>query len=89
MPDLRTSALAYLRDQKVRVLEAITHGDELRPVVVRALVQGHNGRYEITFANNVWSCTCGRGECAHVAAVALITGWPSAAAKPARERNAA
>jgi hypothetical protein len=82
VPDLRTKALGYLRDEKVRVIEADTTKPELRPHRVSALVQGHFGRYLIVFKDGKWVCSCGSSEpCAHLAAVQMVTGWPSVASK--------
>jgi hypothetical protein len=84
MPDLRAKALGYLRDEKVRVLYAATIKPNLRPHTVGALVQGFNGRYWVEFDSDRWLCSCGSSEaCAHVAAVQIITGWPSPASKAA------
>lgn len=84
MPDLRTKALGYLRDEKVRVLYAETVKPDLRPHTVGALVQGFNARYWIELQGGRWLCSCGTSEaCAHLAAVQIITGWPSAASRPA------
>ncbi|MFF0864218.1 SWIM zinc finger family protein [Nonomuraea sp. NPDC003560] len=82
MPDLRTKVLGYLRDEKVRILEAATVKPALRPHLVTALVQGFNGRYLVLFLQDSWSCSCTGGDgCAHIAAVQLVTGWPSAASR--------
>jgi hypothetical protein len=49
---------------------------------VGALVQGFNARYWIELQNERWLCSCGSSEpCAHLAAVQIVTGWPSAASK--------
>jgi hypothetical protein len=82
VPDIRTKALGYLRDEKVRILEAATVKPALRPYQVTAMVQGFNGRYLIIFKADQWMCSCAATDrCAHVAAVQLITGWPSAASR--------
>lgn len=86
MAEIRSSALSYLREEKVRVLDAVTPEGALRPVMVRALVQGHNRRYEVTFLDQggteVWTCTCGKPMvCRHAAAVALVIGRHSPATK--------
>ena len=89
MPDLRSQSLHYLRDGRVKVLDAITPEGELRPVVVRARVDGHHGAYEVVLADTVWSCPCGRLVCPHIPAVQLCTNWPSKAAKTYRQGRAA
>ncbi|MFG1963173.1 hypothetical protein [Nonomuraea sp. NPDC049028] len=89
MPDVRTKALSYLRDEKVRVLFAETVKPNLRPHTVGALVQGFNARYWIELEKGRWLCSCGSSTpCAHLAAVQIITGWPSAASKQATDEKA-
>jgi hypothetical protein len=84
MPDLRSKVLAYVRDEKVRVLHAETVKPNLRPHTVGALVQGFNARYWVELQKGRWLCSCGSAEpCAHLAAVQLVTGYPSAASKTA------
>lgn len=82
MPDIRTKALAYLRDKKVRVSHASSAGVSRTPYDVLAYVDGHNSTYLVRFTADEWSCSCQRPECAHAAAVQLVTGHPSAAEKP-------
>lgn len=82
MSDLRTRSLAYLRDGAVTITAAA-------PGHVRATVQGHNGLYTVRLRDAAWSCSCKAvtddgQECAHAAAVKLVTGWPTAAVKPVR-----
>jgi hypothetical protein len=88
MPDVRSKALSYLRDERVRVLFAETTKPNLRPHTVGALVQGFQGRYWVEFERNRWLCSCGTADCAHLAAVQLVTGYPSVAAKTAKAEKA-
>lgn len=81
MSAVRRKALGYLRDERVRVTSAVTPPHALRPYTVSALVDGHNGRYRVTFDAGAWSCTCERLACAHAAAVQLVTGWTGPASK--------
>lgn len=82
MSDVRTKSLGYLRDGDVTIRAAA-------PGYVKASVRGHNGTYVVRLGDHRWVCSCksvlddGR-ECAHVAAVQLVTGYPSAASKPVR-----
>lgn len=77
----RQKALRYLRNERVRIVSAATPADELRPFEVTARVQGHADRHTVHFDGADWSCSCPRVDCAHIAAVQLVTGWPSAASK--------
>lgn len=88
MPDLRAKALSYLRDGKVRVSHATSAGVSRTPYNVLAYVDGYTGVRLVRFTANAWSCSCGQDECAHAAAVQLVTGHRSAAAKPAARREA-
>lgn len=81
MSSIRSRALRYLRNERVRIVAAATPVGELRPFDVTALVQGHQERRTVRFDGSEWSCSCTRVECAHIAAVQLVTGWPSAASK--------
>jgi hypothetical protein len=99
MPDIRSKALGYLRAGKVVILRASPAEDRLMAVVVVAVVIGHHGRYAVDLEDWRWRCTppgrprpdCQAAECAHVAAVKLVSGWPSLADKPvpAQGRRAA
>jgi hypothetical protein len=98
MADLRSKALAYLRDQKVHVLYARTPADQRQPVEVVAVVVGHTGTRRVELRGGTWTCNCTippetpallRGTCAHRAAVQLVTNHPSAAAKPEKASAAA
>lgn len=84
MSALRAKALGYLRDERVRVVGAATPEGHLRPYQVTAFVQGHTGRRVVQFDAGAWSCSCAAETCPHVAAVQLVTGWPSAASKGGR-----
>lgn len=91
MPDLRAKALNYLRDGLVIVLHARCRETERQPFEVIAVVRGYTGVRRVELADGQWSCTCQGvvtpgSECAHRAAVALTTGHPSAAAKPAKAK---
>jgi hypothetical protein len=90
MPDIRTKALGYLRDGKVTVLGAMYARKHLRPYAVSAIVQGFQGRYWVRLDQpERWLCSCGQtAPCAHLAAVQLVTGYPSAAAKSPAEAQA-
>lgn len=82
MADIRTKALGYLRDGKVIVRRAASDDDgPRRATFVRADVVGHNSVYLVSYGPHAWSCTCKTLDCAHVAAVQLVTGHPSKAAK--------
>lgn len=84
--DVRAKACHYLRDGKVTLLSASPQmQDQPRPDVVYARVVGHSSTYVVTLAEGAWNCTCSRpAECAHVAAVQLVTGHPSLARKAAK-----
>jgi uncharacterized Zn finger protein len=96
-PDLREvrkRALTYIREGCVRWVFARPNEDGTRPIEVRAWVHGHKASYRVAGdlrgEEMIWRCDCSRrisvvavdGQCAHVAAVSLNTGWPSAAGKP-------
>lgn len=85
MPDLRAKALAYLRDGKVRVSAAASAGVSRTPYDVLAYVDGHQSTYLVRFTANTWGCSCQRTDCAHAAAVQLVTGHRSAAEKPSKQ----
>lgn len=91
MADIRARALAYLRDSAVVVEYARIDPVEDRPYQVQARVRGHEDTYHVSLHHvGGWRCTCPQthpsgDDCAHIAAVALVTGWPSLAAKPAKE----
>lgn len=88
MPDVRSKALSYLRDERVRILFAETVKPNLRPHTIGALVQGFQGRYWVEFDHNRWLCSCGTTDCAHLAAVQMVTGYQSAATKSAKTERA-
>lgn len=59
------------------------------PGRVKATVQGHRALYTVRLCDGAWSCSCKAvtddgQECAHLPAVQMVTGYPSAAAKPLR-----
>lgn len=88
MADLRAKALGYLRDANVTVRHARQRRLDPAPCEILATVQGHRARYVVELLDGAaWNCTC-QGftlgttrPCAHIAAVQLITGHQSAAAK--------
>jgi hypothetical protein len=86
MPDVRAKALNYLRSGAVHVLYARTTADARRPVEVVAVVEAHTGVRRVELRDETWSCTCPDYDdgCAHAAAVQLVTGHDSAAAKTVR-----
>jgi hypothetical protein len=79
----RSKALAYLREQRVRVVLADTAGGSIQPYRVEAIVRGHQSDYMVELGAGVWYCTCNaaKTDCAHRAAVQMVTGHKSAAAK--------
>ncbi|WP_431897834.1 hypothetical protein [Nonomuraea sp. bgisy101] len=87
MADLRSSALAYLREGQVRAHTVATVPDASAPALVVATVHGHNGRYQVVYDATEplvgrWSCPCWRSElCPHIAAVGLWSGFPGLAAR--------
>jgi hypothetical protein len=84
--DVRTKALGYLRDGRVRVLGANWNKPALRPYRVSAIVKGFHGLYWVRLQEpENWLCSCGTTGCAHLAAVQLVTGYPGAADKPAKD----
>lgn len=89
MGDVRSKALGYLRDGRVAVLNARTERPERKAGSVGAIVRGHRGEHWVRGHGGDWWCTCNgedpAADCAHIAAVQLVTGWPSAAAKPVGE----
>lgn len=89
MPDVRSKALSYLREENVRILYADTPPGATRPDEVRALVRGYRDTYRVVLTAGVWSCPCGADDCAHAAAVAIVTGYRSAASKPEQAGRAA
>lgn len=88
----RDKTLGYLRDGAVRVLAAQPprEGEPQRAAEVRAHVDGYTSTYIVAFNGDGWGCTCPAigDSCPHVAAVQLVTGHPSKAAKPRRVRRA-
>jgi hypothetical protein len=95
--DLRSKALGYLRDGKVTVVRADPHEERSRAVLVWACVQGFHGCHKVALENWRWRCVlapypdgrpqqerpeCRLAECAHIAAVQMVTGHPSDADKP-------
>lgn len=91
MTDVRTKSLAYLRDGKVTIGSARLPriADPDRPEFVQARVVGHQATYRVHLLDGVWSCSCASvwsdcEPCAHLAAVQLVTGHPSAAARSVR-----
>jgi hypothetical protein len=93
MADLRSRALAYLRDGQVRAHTVATPPGAAHPCLVIATVFGHNGRYTVAYDATQpepgrWSCVCRGSElCPHIAAVALVTGSPHLAARNSGARH--
>lgn len=85
---MRSKALACLRTGRVTIVHARKANDTDLPIAVVAYVASsrpERSRYVVDLTGDGdWSCTCWRGNrgesCAHLAAVQLVTGWPSAAA---------
>ena len=73
--DLRAAALHYLRSGAVTIVTASTPPDGPKaPLYVEALVEGYTSTHRIRLATGEWSCSCRYEDCAHLAAVQLITG---------------
>lgn len=85
MSETRKKALTYLRDGKVTVHSASRSNERGRrvPCIVSADVIGQHSTYMVglPYGKQEWTCTCHNDDCAHVAAVQLVTGHPSKAAK--------
>ncbi|MGI5223592.1 hypothetical protein [Actinoallomurus sp. CA-142502] len=81
MPDTRAKALAYLRDGKVLISYALGAGDDRKPRDVLAYVEGYRSTHLVRLTAGRWGCSCQETGCAHVAAVQLVTGHQSAAAR--------
>lgn len=85
--DVRSKACSYLRAGRVDLLE-VQPSDNPQPAwpnaagYVRAVVKGFSGTYLVGLADGNWTC-CPK-PCAHVAAVQVVTGWPSLARKAAK-----
>lgn len=76
---LRSKALAVLREGRLIVRHARTYngGDGRPSEVVAAVRSSRDGgpTYAVDLIDGVATCTCrDGGDCAHVAAVALVTG---------------
>lgn len=85
MADIRTRALAAIREGRVRIRTATTRDGDPRPHFIVAVVYGHTGRHRVVYGPTMplWNCSCGQATCAHIAAVALVGGDPSLARKEA------
>ena len=82
--DVRSQACSYLRNGNVTFFVATPGGDDSTPLAVRAHVQGHSRRYFVRRNyDGRWLCSCEEDgdQCPHIAAVKMITGYPSAARK--------
>lgn len=78
----RNRALAYLRMERVRVVEAHTHGGSIRPYGVEAIVHGHKSDYLVRLVDGEWSTTCrceDAAQCPHLLAVQMVSGHGPAA----------
>lgn len=83
MPSVRQSVLTTLGAGRVMVYRAqpSTIGP---PFLVAAVVDSsreERSPYHVDLRSGIWTCTCGRTGCAHVAAIQFVTGHPSPAAK--------
>lgn len=86
---VRSRALAALRDGRVTITLARSATPSGPPEAVCAFVDSSRGnglRYVVDLMAGAWHCTCGITvvECVHVAAVQLVVGHESAAAKTVR-----
>jgi len=73
--DLRAAVLHYLRSGAVTVLTASTPTDGPKvPLLVHALVEGYRSTHRVSLAPAGWTCSCRYTDCAHIAAVAMVTG---------------
>lgn len=91
---VRQKALAYIREGKARVIKAIPSDDSRldRAKWVVGRVRGFRGDHWVHGVDGAWRCSCPErdavlaavrevvDQCPHIAAIALQTGWPSAAA---------
>jgi hypothetical protein len=87
--DVRAQALSCLRDGRVQIVHArcikVAGGppDEVIAKVASARPDS-NRVYVVDHMDGLWTCTCRLLEgCAHIAAVQLVTGHRSAAARDA------
>lgn len=75
--DVRTQALAIVREARLQVLSAIPN-PEGDTVMATARVEGHSGRHVVSLAGGVVTCSAHRAEpnaqCAHAYALRLVTG---------------
>jgi hypothetical protein len=86
MADVRTKTLARLREGRVTVLAAHTPPGATRPGYVEAHVTSSQPGtrdlcHRVVLEDGAWSCSCRADGCPHSAAVQLVTGWPSPAAR--------
>lgn len=85
MSAIRTKTLARLREGRVTVLTAATPPGADRPGYVEAHVTssqpGARLCHRVVLEDGAWRCSCRAAGCAHAAAVQLVTGWPSPAAR--------
>ncbi len=76
--DIRSKALAAIREYRVVVLTAMTTPGGDRPSVVEAFVAssrlGADGLgHRVRLDGGVWECSCGAGGCGHLLATQLVT----------------
>jgi hypothetical protein len=87
--DIRGKSLSCLRDGRVTVVLARAPTPSGPADAVCAFVDSSRGnglRYVVDLMAGAWSCTCRDVEgCPHIAAVQLVTGHRSAAARQAAE----
>lgn len=80
---MRAKALAVLREGRLTVRHARTYDKTLdgAPSEVIAVVRSSRvggPQYAVDLLDGAWTCTCRNGgDCAHTAAVALVTGGGS------------
>ncbi|WP_326646098.1 hypothetical protein OG884_15715 [Streptosporangium sp. NBC_01755] len=73
--DLRAAVLHYLRTGAVTVLTASTPTDGPKaPLLVHAHVAGYRSTHRVSRTTAGWTCSCRYSDCAHIAAVAMVTG---------------
>jgi hypothetical protein len=77
-PELRPKALAVIRSGRLTVMH--TNCRKQAHVIDEVIAKVQSSRqggptYAIDYLDGIWDCTCrAEGECAHIAAVQLVTG---------------
>lgn len=83
--EVRTKALAVLREGRVTICHARSDDCKSPPFELVARVtasQPGNGPWTVDMLDGWWSCSCpapNGTDCKHVAAVAMVCGYPSEA----------